>query len=191
MAGRRRHSVAIRRACRALLDGGLIAYPTEAVYGIGCRPDSEAAVLRLAELKKRSLRAGFILVAASPDQLAPYMAALDARIEQRMRASWPGPMTWVVPASPQAPWWITGSRDTIAVRVPAHPICRHLCDEFGAAIVSTSANLAGRPPARTALGTRRRFGARIDVIVSGEVGGATGPTEIRDALTNTVLRPSA
>lgn len=182
---------AIRRACRALEDGGLIAYPTEAVYGLGCRPDSAAAALRLAALKKRDLRAGFILIAADRAQLDPYLAPLSARIERRLRSSWPGPVTWVVPAGPAAPEWITGGRETIAVRVPDHPLARRLCEIFGAAIVSTSANLAGRPPARTALAARRRFGAGIDVIVPGKVGGAARPTEIRDAVTNEILRPSA
>lgn len=179
---------AIRKACRALDDDGLIAYPTEAVYGLGCRPDSATATLRLATLKQRDLRAGFILIAADRSQLDPYLASLTARIERRLRSSWPGPVTWVVPASLDAPEWITGGRETIAVRVTAHPLASRLCASFGAAIVSTSANLAGRPPARTALGVRRRFGTRIDVIVPGKVGSAARPTEIRDALTNEILR---
>ncbi|MGH8496821.1 MAG: L-threonylcarbamoyladenylate synthase [Gammaproteobacteria bacterium] len=180
---------AIRKALRVLSDGGLIAYPTEAVYGLGCRPDSAVAVMRLAALKQRDLREGFILIAADRSQLDPYLAPLTARIERRLRSGWPGPVTWVVPASDTAPAWITGGGGTIAVRVTAHPVAASLCEAFGAAIVSTSANRSGRPPARTALGVRRRFGKRIDAIVPGEVGGAARPSEIRDVLTNDILRP--
>ena len=178
----------LRRACRALADDGVVAYPTEAVYGLGCRPDSASATLRLAEIKRRDLHAGFILIAADREQLEAFMAPLDARIERRLRRSWPGPVTWIVPATPAAPPWITGGRDTVAVRVTAHPVARRLCETFGAALVSTSANISGRPPARTALGVRRRFGDKLDIVVPGVAGGAARPTEIRDALTNELLR---
>lgn len=178
----------LRKACRALADDGLIAYPTEAVYGLGCRPDSASAALKLAELKRRDLRAGFILIAADREQLEAFVAPLEARIERRLRRSWPGPVTWIVPAAPAAPPWITGGRDTVAVRVTAHPVARRLCETFGGALVSTSANISGRPPARSALGVRRRFGDKLDIIVPGAVGGAARPTEIRDALTNELLR---
>jgi L-threonylcarbamoyladenylate synthase len=178
----------LRKACRALADDGLIAYPTEAVYGLGCRPDSASAALKLAELKRRDLRAGFILIAADREQLEAFVAPLEARIERRLRRSWPDPVTWIVPAAPAAPPWITGGRDTVAVRVTAHPVARRLCETFGGALVSTSANISGRPPARSALGVRRRFGDKLDIIVPGAVGGAARPTQIRDALTNELLR---
>src|SRR5690606_18310794 len=134
-------------AATALRSGGVIAYPTEAVWGLGCDPRNEAAVLRLLALKQREVDKGLILVGASEAQLTPYidMLALDAAQRAAVLASWPGPHTWIVPASTQAPAWITGTHTGIAVRVSAHPTVIALCDAFGGALVSTSANRAGEP----------------------------------------------
>lgn len=180
----------IRRAARALHDGGLVAYPTEAVYGIGCDPRSRSAVRRLLHMKQRSPRHGLILVAANEEQLAGYHAPVAAPLLQRMRASWPGPQTWIVPAAESCPLWLTGEHDGIAIRVSAHPVVRALCDSADMAIVSTSANRRGRPPARSALACRMRFGGQLDVVVSGRTDGSDKPTPIRDLLTDRLVRAS-
>ena len=107
----------------ALRKGGVIAYPTEGVWGVGCDPRDEAATMRLLALKQREVAKGLILIASGESQLAPFidMAALDATALDAVRASWPGANTWIVPASNDAPAWITGEHDGIAVRVVSMP----------------------------------------------------------------------
>lgn len=175
-------------AARIVLEGGVIAYPTEAVYGIGCLPWHEDALLRIVSLKRRSAHKGLIVVAASIGQLEPLAVLPGGTIGDEMRARWPGPYTWIVPARPGVPALLTGGRPTIAVRVSAHPIVRQLCRRTGSALVSTSANSSGATPARTALEVRRRLGRFVDYVLAGPVGDSARPTEIRDAATGRVLR---
>jgi L-threonylcarbamoyladenylate synthase len=177
----------MRQAARIIRAGGLIAYPTEGVYGLGCRPDLVAPVARLLEVKGRPAAAGLILIAASPAQLAGWIAPTAAEL-RRLREPRAAPVTWVVTAGPLAPGWITGGRPTIAVRITRHPAAMALCQAAGMPLVSTSANRRGRPPARSALAVRRWFGRDIDLVVGGPTGGAPGPSEIRDAASGAVLR---
>lgn len=174
----------------ALRRGGVVAYPTEAVWGLGCDPRDEAASLRLLALKQREVDKGLILIAADEAQLAPFidMQALDAAQGDAVRASWPGPHTWIVPASASAPRWITGTHAGIAVRVSAHPVVVELCKAFGGALVSTSANRAGDPAAHTIDALDPRIVDAVDAVAGGETGGLLRPTEIRDARTGAVLR---
>ncbi len=178
----------IRRAARILVEGGVIAYPTEAVYGLGCIPEYETAVWRILAMKRRRPDLGLILVAASLDQLLPYLAPLPSDMAARLLASWPGPTTWIVPASAAAPPWITGGRDTIAVRVSAHPLVRDLCESVDHALVSTSANRSGRPPARNRFSALKTMGEHVDLVLAGATGPQRRPTEIRDATTGALLR---
>ncbi|HEX7966060.1 MAG TPA: Sua5/YciO/YrdC/YwlC family protein [Gammaproteobacteria bacterium] len=178
----------LRRAVETVKSGGVVAYPTEAVYGLGCDPLEYRAVARIFELKQRDAAKGLILIASRMEQLTPFMAPLPADVRQKLAASWPGPVTWVVPAAEALPDWLSGGRATLAVRVTAHPIASALCETAGMALVSTSANKSGLPPARTALAVRAQFGARVDAVLPGPVGGLAKPTEIREALTGKVLR---
>ena len=180
----------IRQAADILRAGGVIAYPTEGVWGLGCDPRDEAAVLRLLDIKQRDVAKGLILIASTEAQLAPFidMAALDDAQRREMRASWPGPNTWIVPASPDAPAWIRGAHDGIAVRVSAHPDVIALCEAFAGALVSTSANLSGAPAVDRREALDPALLARIDGISAGETGGRSGPSVIRDARSGTVLR---
>ncbi len=170
--------------------GGVIAYPTEAVWGLGCDPRDQAAVLRLLALKLREVDKGLILIAADEAQLTPFidMSALDATQRTAVRASWPGPYTWIVPAAADAPAWITGTHRGIAVRVSAHPTVIALCDAFAGALVSTSANRAGElaPSRRDALDPL--IVAGVDAVTCGETGGLQRPTAIRDARSGDMLR---
>ncbi len=178
----------LRRAVEAVRSGGVIAYPTEAVYGLGCDPLEQAAVQRIFELKVRDPGKGLILIASDIGQLMPFMGSLPPEVLAKLKASWPGPVTWVVPSAGSLPEWLSGGRSTLAVRVTAHPIAATLCRELDMALVSTSANRSGRPPARTALAVRTLFGGGVDEILPGAVGGLNKPTEIREALTGKVLR---
>ena len=184
------HTLAIDEAAPLVQRGGLLAYPTEAVWGLGCDPDNEAAVLRLLELKQRPVDKGLILVAAHLDPLRRWLD-LPALPPDRLAvvlASWPGPHTWVMPAAADAPAWITGGRDSIAVRISAHPVVTALCEGFGGALVSTSANRGGEPPAYTRGELDPLLDDAIDGIVAGETGGLAQPTPIRVALDGSVLR---
>lgn len=174
----------------ALRAGGVIAYPTEAVWGLGCDPANEAAVMKLLALKQRPVEKGMILVAATVAQLDGWVR-LDALAEDRRQAvldSWPGANTWIVPAGPLAPRWITGEHTGIAVRVSAHPRVRALCEAWGGPLVSTSANLAGQPPARARDQLDPALLDRLDGLLDGATGGLAQPTRIRIAATGQVLR---
>jgi len=179
----------LRRARKAVWDGGVIAYPTEAVFGLGCDPLNAGAVAKLLAIKQRDAGKGFILIAADIIQLDPFMD-LPGKLREQLLKTWPGPVTWVVPAAPGVPDWLTGGRDTLAVRVTAHPVARDLCAATGFALTSTSANLSSHPPSRSALAVRRLLRNKLDYILSGSVGPQRKPTEIRDALTGTLLRAS-
>jgi len=180
----------VDEAVAALRKGGVIAYPTEAVWGLGCDPCDEAAVLRLLALKQRDVDKGVILIASSEAQLAPFidMSMLGEAQVASVRASWPGAHTWIVPATVGAPRWITGHHAGIAVRVSAHPVVVTLCHAFGGALVSTSANRAGDPAPRDRESLDPRIIAGVDALLAGETGGLLRPTDIRDAVTGAALR---
>ena len=178
----------IRRAVEVLREGGIIAYPTEAVYGLGCDPRNETALQRLLALKQRDPAKGLILIAADFAQLAPWLAELDPARKEKALASWPGPVTWIWPARNSVSSLLRGNHAGLAVRVTDHPLAAQLCREFGSALVSTSANRSGQPPARTADEVRRSLGEEIDFIVEGPTGGRDRPSEIRDVITGATLR---
>ena len=172
----------------ALRAGGVVAYPTEAVFGLGCDPRALPALARIARLKQRPTDLGYILVADDLGELAPYLDPLEPELAARVAASWPGPVTWIWPAAPGVPDALTGGRDTLAVRVTAHPETRALCRAFGGALVSTSANRHGHAPARSAAEVQTMFGDALDAVLDAPCGGDARPTEIRDARSGAVLR---
>jgi L-threonylcarbamoyladenylate synthase len=178
----------LRLAAHQLHKGGVVAYPTEAIYGLGCDPLNRRAVARLLDIKQRPLSKGLILIAASFDQLIPFISHLPEEQMQAVLESWPGPNTWLLPTAKSTPRWLTGGRDSIAVRVTAHPLAAGLCRAFGGAIVSTSANLSGYSPAKTALEVRLRCPGS-DAILHGNIGDNAQPTTIRNALSGEVIRP--
>lgn len=180
----------IRRCARLLHAGGVIAYPTEGVYGLGCLPDNKTAVERILAIKGRSPSAGLIL-------LASHAALLEAWIDptpverQRLLSACSYPTTWIVSARSTAPDWVTGGRRTLAVRISSHPLASALSHAAGSALVSTSANRHGKPPARSRLQVQLQMGQELDGVLGGAVGNATGPSEIRVAQDNRVLRPAS
>ena len=189
-AGAASGRVAVARVARVVRSGGVVAYPTEGVYGIGCAADDGDAALRVLALKGRAAAQGLIVIAASIEQIEPWIEPFTGAARRRVEATWPGPVTWVVPARAGVPDWLTGGRDTLAVRVTAHPLANGLCAAAGIALVSTSANRHGRPPARNALAVRRIFGDDLDDVLVGACGSLGGPTEIRDLYSGRVLRPA-
>lgn len=180
--------LSVRQGAQCLLDGRVIAYPTEAVYGLGCDPENEAAVRKILELKSRPSSAGMILIADRLEHFAPYIEPVSAELKERALAAWPGPVTWLFPRATHVPDWLAGTHPTIALRITAHPVCRELCDAFGGAIVSTSANPGGEEPARSADQVGQYFGGSLCGTVEGDLGSQNQPSEIRDLATGRVLR---
>lgn len=178
----------LKQAARAVRSGGVIAYPTEAVFGLGCDPNNETAVRRILALKRRPQKKGLILIASDFKQLEPWLIPLSASDRAKLHNSWPGPVTWLIPAKPDTPDWLRGEHTTLAVRVTAHPIAAELCRLLNSALVSTSANIAARPPLRSALMVRKQFNGQLDYIVPGAVGAQQRPTEIRDFSGGQVIR---
>ena len=180
-------SLKLKYAAEVIRNGGIVAYPTEAVFGLGCDPDCQAAVTQILHLKQRSRQAGLILIAESVAQLYDWITPTVVERERLLATH--GVITWIVTANPLTPRWITGGRKTIAVRITQHPVAAALCRLAGTPLVSTSANRHGHAPARSALSVRCKFGRQIDYIVPGTTGKQSRPSEIRDARTGIVLRP--
>ncbi|HDM8235004.1 TPA: threonylcarbamoyl-AMP synthase [Vibrio campbellii] len=175
---------------KALQTGEVIAYPTEGVFGVGCDPDNPEAIQKLLELKQRPVEKGLILIAASYEQLLPYVDEAQLTQEQldKVHATWPGPYTWIMPASDKVSHWVSGQFDSIAVRVTDHPLVQKMCNAFGKPLTSTSANLTGQPPCMTTEEVEEQLGDRLVAILRGETSGRDKPSEIRDAKTSQILR---
>ncbi len=178
----------VEDAAAAVRTGGVVACPTEAVFGLSCDPTNEKAVMRVLTLKRRSVDKGLILIASDFSQLERFCGTLDETHWNEVRASWPGPHTWLFPVSAACPAWVRGAHRTIAVRVTAHPVAADLCRLSGSALVSTSANLSGGAAACNASETAAAFGEVLDVIVEGETGGYESVTPIKNALTGESVR---
>jgi L-threonylcarbamoyladenylate synthase len=179
----------LEKAIKTLRSGGVIAYPTESVFGLGCDPFNSDAVSKLLQLKHRPIKKGFILIASEWSQVESLIEPIEPQSLARVFSTWPGPITWTFPASENTPIWIHGEHKTVAIRLTSHPIARAICDTFGGAIISTSANIDGFPPARNFEMLTLSFSNKIDTIIPGELGELKNPTKIRDAVTGEILRP--
>lgn len=178
----------VRQAARILLHGGIVAYPTEAVYGLGCNPLDLQAVMRVLQIKQRDISQGLILVSDSLHRLSPFIRELSTADKGRVSETWPGPVTWLVPAADDCPLWLRGDHTTIAIRVTAHSQTRELCAEAGMALVSTSANRSGQAPARSTYQVRRELGREVDFILGGATDGYARPSQIRDLVSGRIVR---
>ncbi|MBI5439194.1 MAG: Sua5/YciO/YrdC/YwlC family protein [Nitrosomonadales bacterium] len=173
-----RMNMAGRALAAHLKRGGLIAYPTESCYGLGCNPDNRAAVQRLLKLKHRPQHKGLILIAASYRQVARYLQPLTPAEQRQLHEAGAQAITYLMPAHHSAPRWLRGAHDTLAVRLTAHPFAMRLCRSIGGALVSTSANRSGQRPAKTYAQCRRLFGRKVWVL-PGRVGKRKKPSTIR------------
>lgn len=167
-----------RRIARYLGRGGLIAYPTESCYGLGCDPSSRAAVQKLLRLKLRPQRKGLILIASEYRQLKKYLFPLNEAGQAILREDGARAITYLMPAKKRVPRWLSGEHDTLAVRLTAHPLAKSLCKGVGLALVSTSANRSGQKPAKTYAECRGIFGDKVWVL-PGLVGKRKKPSTIR------------
>ena len=176
------------RATSIVRVGGVIAYPTEGCYGLGCDPRNTRAITRVLRLKRRGWKPGLILLASDWRQVRCFVDESFQDAVARARATWPGPYTWLLPARRYVSRWIRGEHDEIAIRVTAHPIAADLCRRAGGALISTSANFHGQPPAMSGREAHRLFSSKVDCVLSGASGDSSGPTEIRNALTGVIVR---
>jgi L-threonylcarbamoyladenylate synthase len=167
--------------------GGVIAYPTESCYGLGCDPMNRGAIEKILKLKGRSAYKGLILIAANRHQLRPYATRTSIDTVWK-KGGWPGPVTWVLPAAKSCPAWLTGEHETIAVRITSHPPAATLCKMAGMALVSTSANKSGDASATTAEQCEKVFGRQVKVL-PGKIGLRKRPSTLIDFASGNILRP--
>ena len=178
----------INHAADVLLGGGIITCPTEGVYGLSCMPDDTDALARLLRLKRRDPSKGLILIAANGAQFEGWIDLGGKKLPAPDTAQ---PTTWIVTATPRVSPLVRGDNPGLAVRITTNPVACAICEAVDSPIVSTSANIAGQPVARNSYVLRRLFSGRVDYIVPGDCGPASGPSEIRDFRTNSILRRGA
>jgi len=168
--------------------GGVIAYPTEGVWGLGCDPFNEQAVKRILTLKSRPMEKGLILVGGHASHLQAWVDTLEQEAAERLISHTELPTSWVVPDTSIAPFFVRGEHQSVAIRLCRHQPVQALCDAFNGVIVSTSANPAGLEPAMSAIEVDNYFGNRIDAIYDAPLGSATQPSQVKDILTGTLFR---
>lgn len=177
----------LQQAACIVKQGGVIAYPTEGVWGLGCDPWNEQATLKILALKQRPIEKGLILIAATIEQFDFILHDLPEALLLQLKQSWPGPFTWLVPHYGRVPYWIAGEHDTVALRVTNHPLVKGLCELTGP-LVSTSANTAGDPAAMDRVMVEAYFYDQLDSIVDGELGKEKKPSQIIDLVTSKIIR---
>lgn len=179
---------AVETAAQVVRQGGVVAYPTEGVFGLGCDPFNELAVMRLLALKGRDVDKGLIVLGDSIERCAPLLDRLTPSERSLVLDTWPGSCTWLLPNA-VFPKWVVGDHDRVAIRVTAHPVAQALCALSGGWLVSTSANVAGEPPMQSVADVSDLWSKQIDAIVAGELTHEPGrTTSIRDACSGAWLR---
>ena len=183
----------IARAASVLRAGGLVAFPTETVYGLGADASSETAIARLYAVKGRPAGHPVIVHFASADAAFSFSRELPEAARTLARRFWPGPLTLIVKRNEKAKDFVTGGQDSVGLRVPSHPVAHALLEAFGGGVAAPSANRFGRVSPTTAAHVRADLGADVDMVLEG------GPSEVGIEstivdLTNgaaIVLRPGA
>ena len=178
----------IYQAKHVIHASGIIAYPTETVWGLGCDPFDGAALNRIIKIKQRDAHKGLILVGSDISQFDFLLDGIDQQQRSQLEDSWPGPVTYLVAHNNKVHPLVHGQFATVAIRVSSHPLVQELCEAVGGPIVSTSANFAGRPTARSAIQARKLLGHKIDFILAGPLGSSNSPSRIIDLRSGRVLR---
>jgi len=178
---------AIRYALHCVRQGGVIAYPTETVYGLGCDPLCSDAVDTINRLKGRDASKGLILLASDLHQLDALIDVPDRNDRATILAEHEA-TSWIVPARSTAPRWITGKHRTMAIRITSHPLVIRLCDQLGHALVSTSANPARKKPALNQLQLHRYFDGLVDAMLTSNHNCSGRPSKIRVLKSRELLR---
>ncbi len=186
-------TTSVAEAASCLKKGQVLAYPTEAVWGIGCDPFNAQAFAEILKLKQRPIEKGVILLAANVSQVEHLLTELSPEMRCQVIESWSSrapterATTWLLPAGDEIPAWIKGSHTKVAVRVTTHPLCVALCHAFNGFIVSTSANPAGLEPARSLQEASQYFGSSLNYL-NGDLGLSREPSKIIDAESGEIIR---
>ena len=174
-------------AIKLLSDGGVIGYPTEAVFGLGCDPWNEKAVVKISNIKNRNSKKPFLLVASSINQLTNLV---DINIiTEKAKSTWPGHTTWLIPAKKDVPCWLT-DKDTglIGIRISDHPVINRICDKLQSPIISTSANISGDKNIKDQKVFISEFQNKVDYLIEGNIGNYCNPSIIINMITNESIR---
>jgi len=178
----------LNQAAESVNNGGVIVYPTESVFGLGCDPFNKKAVYQLLQLKQRNVNQGLILIASHVQQILPLMQPIESNDLARALKSWPGHHTWIFPKSKRVPSWVSGQFDSIAVRVSNHSVVKQLCDKLNSPLVSTSANISKQDELVSIRDIKDVFGDKIDFYVNASTGTESNPSTIHDAHSNKIIR---
>jgi len=176
----------IRHAAYIINNGGVIAYPTDTIYGLGCDPYNQEAVERINLIKCRPHNKQFILLAGNIDQVKPLIDISDRQQENIIRKT--EPTSWIVKASKRAPAWLTDADNQLTIRISKHPLVQKLCQRLGHALISTSANISGRNPAKNSLQIHSYFHSSIDKILATNKSLTARPSTIIRLNDNTIIR---
>ncbi|PCI07831.1 MAG: threonylcarbamoyl-AMP synthase [Gammaproteobacteria bacterium] len=176
----------IRRAAYIIRCGGIIAYPTETIYGLGCNPLDAAAVEKINTIKQRPLNKQFILLAGHIDQIKPLINLSDEQENLIRQTS--EPTSWIVDASTQAPAWLTSPENTLTIRISKNNLVKKLCHTLRHAVISTSANLTGKPPAKNNLEIQKYFGGILDMTLATNKKLNAKPSKIIRLCDNHIIR---
>ena len=180
---------AIKRLSKAIMQGAVVAYPSDTIWGFGCHPLHITAVNRILQVKNRSADKGLILLSSSLEYCLPYIAKHLSDVQlDRLKQDYERPTTWLTPAAEDCPVWLRGRYTTIAIRITQHPLIQSICTQIQAPLVSTSANRQGRPPVRNALQAQRQFSRHMDFIVHGYEAGTQQASRIQSLLTGCTIR---
>ena len=182
------NSISVAQGAKIICSGGVVAYPAEGCYGLGCNPMDANAVRRILLIKRRHFSKGLILISDHIKRFYPYFTHLPAATREDILATWPGPVTWLLPVRPNVPRIVRGNHQSIALRVSSHPIVRMLCQASGMAIVSTSANRASLTPHRSQKSVMEEFAGDIDGVVAGRIGQRRNPSVIRNSFDGRYIR---
>jgi L-threonylcarbamoyladenylate synthase len=179
-------SECIHKASKIINNGGIIAYPTEGVYGLGCLPEDSNAVFRILNIKHRDQKKGLIIIASDIEQLEKWTTLSDNELDTILREQ--KIITWIVKKNKNVPYWVSGEHETIAIRLTKHPIAAALCATSKSALISTSANITGEEPPKNQVMLRSLFGDVVDYIVPGDCDSEIGASTIKILTTGEIIR---
>ena len=176
----------IRHAAHIIRQGGIIAYPTDTVYGLGCDPFNPNAVAQLNNIKQRKSDKQFILLASDIEQIKPLAFITEQQQSSIMQQQ--EPTSWIAEAKPSAPVWLCSDEHTVTFRISQHSEAQHLCHTLGHAIISTSANLSKKSPAKNALELHKHFHFSLDKILASNQKLNAKPSKIIRLCDNHIIR---
>ncbi len=178
----------IEEAAIVIQQGGVVAYPTESCFGLGCDPKNTDAIKQILEIKKRKRKKGVILIADKFERFSAYINPVPKEILEVIQNSWPGPNTWLCPAKSACSPWLRGEHPNLAIRVTAHKPAAKLSQKSNCALVSTSANVSLKPALTKTSSVVNAFDGLVDLVLDLPIGGDLSPSTIRHAETGEIIR---